>query len=327
MRNIPSVTLIILNWNGKEITFNCLNSLFKNTEYPKNYLNVVVIDNGSKDGSVNFLKSKFADQIDVLDLKSNEGFILGNNSGIKFAIEKYDPDYILLLNNDTEIVQRDWINKLVETGESNPKIGIVGPKLIFPNGRIQWSGRKREKNALFLILQTATARLNPGFGQFEELASSANFIGDVNTISGACMLIKSRLIREMGVLDTTLLPMYQEDVEYSFRVWKYGWRVVYRGDVKVVHYEGYSIEKEQSKELDDKKFYWAMRNSVSVSWRYLGALKTLLLGFPIYLAVVLVDKKNKTKELSLRNIKLRKDQKKVKILVKCYLNVLRRRKR
>lgn len=319
MENLPSVAILILNWNGKDVTYNCASSIIRNTDYPRDKLKIVVIDNGSSDGSYYHLKRKlypFGDIVTVMRLKRNYYFIKGNNIGISYVLEHFDPDYVLLLNNDTEVIQKDWLKKLIELAESDDKIAIIGPKLIFPNGIIQWSARKKEKNPFFLILQTITARLNPGFGEHEEKAVSANFIGEVNTISGACMLIKTEFIKKHGKLDISLYPMYQEDVEYSLRAWKYGYKVVYRGDVKVIHYEGYSMEsKKELKELEYKKFRWSLRNSILVSSRYIGTWKTIVFGFPIYLFVTLLDKKYKDKKLAITNVAIRKDIKtRLKIL-------------
>ena len=312
MENLPSITILILNWNGKDVTYNCVSSIIRNTDYPRDKLKIIVIDNGSTDGSYYYLKQKlyrFRDVVIVMRLERNYYFIKGNNIGISYALEHFDPDYVLLLNNDTKIIQKDWLRKLIELAESDSRIAIVGSKLIFPNGVIQWSARKREKNPFFLILQTITARLNPGFGKREEKAISANFIGEANTISGACMLIRTEFIKRCGKLDISLYPMYQEDVEYSFRAWQCGYKVMYRGDVKVVHYEGYSIENsgKLKKELKYSKFYWALRNSMLVSLRYIGVWKTLIFGLPIYLFVIFFDKKDPHKSMSALNIALQKD--------------------
>lgn len=302
MKNNPLVSIIILNWNGKEITDRCLDTLLKRTKFEKERFHVLVIDNGSNDGSSDYLDTKYGDRIELIRLTSNLGFINGNNLGIEYVMNKYDPDYILLLNNDIEIIQDDWLQKLTDTAEENKNVGLVGPKLIFPNGRIQWSGWRLEKNPIFLILQTTTARMNPGFGEFADDSIIANFVGEVNTISGACMLINKKLIENIGLLDSSLYPMYQEDVEYSFRAWKNGYQVLYRGDVSLVHKESETIQKYKG-ELEYKKLFWAVRNSMIVSKRYFGFLKTFLLGMPIFIFITLFDKRQKSKKLNIYNLK------------------------
>lgn len=305
MRHNLKVSIIILNWNSKKVTLDCLNSLLNGTDYPKNLLNIILVDNGSTDGSKEIFNENFSREIDLISLNENLGFIKGNNLGISYALEKFNPDYILLLNSDTLIVQKDWLKILVETAEKDEKIGIVGPKLMFPNGKIQWSGKKTDKNPISLILQTMTARNNPGFAEFEKNAPYSNFTGEVNTISGACMLIKMELIRNIGLLDVSLCPMYQEDVEYSFRAWKNGYKVMYNGNIKVVHYEGYSSNNGFKSNENVWKEYLALRNSIIVSLRYIGRLNTLIFGFPFFIFALFFDKKQKTEKLSIKNIKFK----------------------
>lgn len=303
MNNHPSVSIIILNWNGKEITTKCLDSLIGITDYPKNKLNIILIDNNSKDGSVQTFEHEYGDSIDLIPMESNIGFIKGNNYGMKIAINKYNSEYILLLNNDMEIIDKNWLTKLIQTSMDS-KVGVVGPKLIFPNGKIQWSARKIGDNTFFLILQTLTARMNPGFGEYETEAPYANFVGEANTISGACMLINSAVIKKIGMLDVSLYPMYHEDIEFSFRTRKAGYKVVYRGDVNVIHHESYSINQGN---INNKKFYWALRNSIIVNRRYRGFWRTFLVGLPLFLFVTLFDKKNVNLKLKFSNLKLRKN--------------------
>lgn len=302
MIEFPSISVIILNWNGRVITEKCLDSLIGITNYPKNRLNIILIDNNSNDGSVQFFNHEYKNIIDLISLENNIGFIKGNNYGIKVAINKYNSDYVLLLNNDTEIIEENWLKTLVETA-TNDEVGIVGPKLIFPNDRIQWSARKIGDNTFFLILQTLTARMNPGFGEPKNQPYT-NFSGEANTISGACMLIKSKVIKKIGMLDLTLYPMYQEDVEFSFRVWENGYKVIYRGDVCLIHHESLTINKTS---LKTEKFYWALRNSIIVNRRYRGLWNTMIIGTPLFLFYTLFDKKNDNIKLGISNLKFRKN--------------------
>jgi len=295
----PHVSIITLNWNEKKILKNCLKSLFKNTDY-KNF-KVIVVDNGSTDNSVEMVKKEFKN-VDIVENKENLYFIKGNNIGIKYALKKYNPDYLLLINNDTIIFEKDWLIKLVRVAENDKKVGIVGPKLIFPNKRVQWSGRRKESNLIFLIFQTLSASLNPGMGTDKRLSE---FIGEVNTASGACMMIKKDLINEIGFLDEKLAPAFQEDIEYSFRTWKNGYKVVYVGTSNVIHLQSYTVNRH--KEKSKEKLYLALRNSIIVSKKYFGFWKTLLFGLPIFLFTVLLERKNKTLAFSINNLRFRKN--------------------
>ncbi|MGZ7107764.1 MAG: glycosyltransferase family 2 protein [Methanobacterium sp.] len=303
MKDRPLVSIIILNWNGKKVTEKCLTTLIDVTSYSN--FNLIVIENNSSDGSAKFLSKKFGNKIDLICLNENLGFIKGNNHGIEYSFLKYHPQYIILLNNDTEIIEEDWLDKLINIIDKDEKIGIIGPKLLFPDRRIQWSGRKKGCNTVNLILQTLTARMNPGFGENEKNAPYANFIGEVNTISGACMVIKSDLIKKIGFLDLSLYPMYQEDVEYSLRAQEAGYKVFYHGDVNIIHHEGYTEKLDTLENNMEMRQYWALRNSMFVCIRYYGWKKTFFIGIPIFLFYNFFDKKHKTKKLSIYNLKFR----------------------
>src|SRR3989344_6210390 len=294
----PSVCIIVLNWNGKDVLKDCLSSLFKTTGY-KNF-RAVVVDNGSVDTSVEMVRHLYK-KVDVLENKTNLGFMKGNNVGIEFVIERYNPDYVLLLNNDTKIIQHDWLERLVIVAESDRDIGLVCPKLVFPDGRIQWSGRKKESNLVYLMIQALSASLNPGIGLDE---TSSSFVGEVNTVSGACMLIKTGLIKSIGSLDEGLSPFYQDDVEYSFRAKKFGYKVVYVGDSKVIHLQSYSFRK---RGISDKNLYLALRNSLIVSKKYFGFFRTSFIGLPIIMLTCIFERSDKTLGFSIKNLKVRKN--------------------
>src|SRR3989339_346256 len=121
--NKPLVYILILNWNGKEDTLECLSSL-KKIDYP-NY-KTIVIDNGSTDDSVKIINKKYP-KIKIIENKKNLGYAEGNNVGIRYAL-KNKADYVLILNNDT-IVDKKFLTELVKVGESNEKVGIVGPNV------------------------------------------------------------------------------------------------------------------------------------------------------------------------------------------------------
>jgi len=298
----PRISLIISNFNGKDTTDRCVQSVVQYTAYPQERLRILVVDDGSVDGSVSVLRQRFDGKIELLEMNQNVGFIKANNAAITYALESHQPDYVMLLNNDTEAVQPDWLARLVETAERcGERMGIICPQLIFPDGRVQWSGRPRERNTIALILQTVTARLNPGFATKD---SAKHEVIEVNTASGACMLIKSALIRRIGLLDVSLAPAFQEDVEYSFRTWRAGFNVLYRPDIKVVHHERVSFEGRRNPEAAKNKKYWTVRNSMLVCFKYFGIGRTLAFGLPIFAIQALFDPKNKRKKLGITNIAL-----------------------
>jgi len=119
------------------------------------------------------------------------------------------------------------------------------------------------------------------------------------------MLVKTEAFKRIGLLDEGLAPMYGEDVEYSFRVWKNGYKVIYAGHTCVIHHESYTIDKFKET-LQKKKLYCSIRNSIIISKTYFGLLRTLLFGLPILLIAALLDKKDKSAGVNLKNLRLKK---------------------
>ena len=123
----PKVSIIILNWNSLDDTVHCLESLEKIT-YP-NY-DIIVVDNGSKGNDAEILREKFKGYIHIIENDKNYGFPEGCNIGMRYALKNSAPDYILLLNNDTTVAP-DFLAEMVKIAESDPLIGIAGPKIYF----------------------------------------------------------------------------------------------------------------------------------------------------------------------------------------------------
>lgn len=266
----PRVSIIILNWNGWMDTIECLESLYRIT-YP-NY-DVIVIDNGSNDDSVKKIKeyadgkivvnSKFFkynpnnkpikvfeiseddarqgkfnrplyEKIDVdrrmilIKNEANYGFAGGNNVGIKFALSILNPDYVLLLNNDT-VVDPKFLSELVKIAENNEKIGIIGPKIYYydynkQNDIIWFAGGR--------IFWWFPLHYHKGIRSYDNVAYSR--ILEVDFITGACVLIRKEILCRLGLLPTEYFMQY-EDIDFSMRVIKYGYKSVYVPMAKIWH--------------------------------------------------------------------------------------------
>jgi len=216
----PKVSIIVLNWNGLEDTIECLESL-KKIIYP-NY-EVIVVDNGSDGDDADILLKKFGDHIHVIHNDKNYGFTGGNNIAIKYALKK-DADYILLLNNDT-IVAPDFLSRLVEVAASNPKIGLLGPKIYLysePN-RIWFAGGKIS----FLSTHSNRGYMAIDRGQFDKVES-------VDFLSGSCMLIKRSVLESAGLLDPIFFFSF-EDIDLSLRSIVAGFTNIYVPSSKIWH--------------------------------------------------------------------------------------------
>ena len=189
---------------------------------------VIVVDNGSLDGSVELVKQSFP-WADVVALDKNYGFSIGNNKGIVYALKKYKPEYVLLLNNDIEIVQANWLSKMVSVAESEDNVGIVGCKLIYPDGKTQYIGTKTTVKGL--------TWLNPSSeGSFPE-------VFDVDSVLGACFLIKKAVLDRIGFLDPGFSPFVHEESDFCMRAEKAGYRTCMTLGVRIVHFWKISVKR------------------------------------------------------------------------------------
>ncbi|MBL7110266.1 MAG: glycosyltransferase family 2 protein [Candidatus Marinimicrobia bacterium] len=215
-----SVTVIVLNWNGSELLKDCLNSLEK-VEY--DHFNILVVDNGSTDDSVEYVTSTFLN-VDILELDNNLGFAAGNNAGFKYTLLKNNPDIVVFLNNDT-IVDPKFLDELINKFE-NPSIGMSTAKIFYadePN-RIWFNGAD---------VNLAIGRIS--HRNIREL-DSANTITYETTdyATGCCLAIKSDLFSEMDGFDEKF-PMYAEDVDLSIRVNQSGREIAMASKAHIWH--------------------------------------------------------------------------------------------
>ena len=203
---LPKVSIIILNWNGKDDTVECLESL-KKIDY-QNY-DIILVDNGSTDGSQEIIKKNYP-YVKLIENYKNLGFAEGCNIGIKASTS----GYLLLLNNDM-IFDRNMINELLVVMESDKKIGLVSPKMYFYDKKnVIWS-----VGGILRKYSTWTRGYNEiDSGQYDTVA-------DIDFWSGCC-LIKRKVLDEVGLFDPEFF-VYLEDVDLCLRIKKAGYRVVY----------------------------------------------------------------------------------------------------
>ncbi len=214
-----SVTVIVLNWNGKDLLKDCLESLEK-VEYP-NY-NILVVDNGSSDESVSYVQTEFP-HVDLLILDQNYGYAKGNNRGFEYA-KKKGAEYVIFLNNDT-IVEPNFIKPLLEpfkdksVGQTAPKIYYADnrEKIWYAGGKINfWSGNV----------------FHEGIRDFDSEKYRKNKETDYAT--GCCFCIRSEDYSRMNGFDETF-SMYGEDVDLSLRINKQSQFIYFIPESKIYH--------------------------------------------------------------------------------------------
>lgn len=227
-----TVSIVIPCYNNFEITMKCLRAVLKNTRNVS--YEVIIADDKSTDKT-----SEIADYVsNIKYIRNSEenGFVNNCNSGASIAIGKY----IYFLNNDTQ-VQPDYLEPLVRTIENDSDIGIVGSMLIFPDGKLQEAGA--------MVFQDVRGA-NIGRNSINIEDVSFNYVRDTDYISGAALMIKSDLFRELNGFDKVYSPAYCEDSDLCLRVWyKKNKRVVYQPKSRVVHFEGQSFPSEEKKKL------------------------------------------------------------------------------
>ena len=218
LRPRTKVAAIVLSYNGAKVVGACLESLFKSS-YQN--LEVIVVDNGSTDGTASLVRERFP-RARLISTGKNLGFAGGNNIGIAAT----DADIVILLNDDTTI-EPDAIDAIVRFAGSDPDVGIVGCKILYPDGKtIQHAGGA--------VLPNGLTR-HYGYGELDN--GQFDRVFDVAYVTGAAIAIKREVLDRLGLLDAGYFPIYFEEVEFCERARRLGYRVVYLPRAVVYHYE------------------------------------------------------------------------------------------
>ncbi len=249
------ISVIIVNYNVKELLEQCINSIITASSNLK--VEIIVVDNNSFDGSITYLKNKFPDQLNLKLIESplNLGFAKANNLGAKEA----QGEYLLILNPDT-ILQEDTLAKSLKYYKSNNGIGALTCKLILPNGKLDLACRRSFPTpsvAIYRIL--GLSRIFPGsktFGTYNLTYLDENETYEVDAIVGAFMLIKKDIYDNVKGFDEDYF-MYGEDLDLCFRIKKAGYKIYYYPGTSIIHYKGESTKKSSISYVNN--FYGAMQ--------------------------------------------------------------------
>lgn len=245
----PKVSIVVLNWNGGGDVIECLKSV-RDIDYPD--YEIIVVDNGSTDGSVAEIGQKFPD-IKVIENSENLGFAEGNNVGIRAATG----DYIMLLNQDT-VAGKSMLKDLVQVMEADDNIGIVGPMILYYDepDKIWCAGSK---------LHFAYAS-HIGKGARKEFFTRSC---SVDYIAGCAMLVKKEVLNKIGLLASEYF-LYFEDADFCLRARKAGYKCVYVPSPTVWH-------KATGEWITNPtQAYYYMRNAIVFAKRALSGLKEFI---------------------------------------------------
>lgn len=232
----PKVSVVILNWNRKDDTVDCLKSLRRISTYGYD-LSILVVDNGSTDGSIEEFNKITDPSFKLIKSETNLGFVGGNNLGIKCAMED-GADWILVLNNDT-LADKNMIKEMVKFAEGKTNVGIVSPKIYFApgfefhkgiypkftSGKVIWAaGGKIDWDNVY---GTNIGVDDVDRGQYDE-------VKEIDFASGASMLISRKVIEKIGYFNPKYF-MYLEDTEFCQRAKNVGFKIFYLPSAMLWH--------------------------------------------------------------------------------------------
>jgi GT2 family glycosyltransferase len=238
---VTDISIIIVSWNTKKYMEECLTSL-RGMEGNVS-AEIIVVDNASADGTPEMIRTQFPD-VKLIETGANLGFAKGNNVGIKEATGKY----ICLINSDVN-VPSDCLNKMHAFMEQEPSIGLLGPGMLRPDGKVYRSGMRFPTlwnlflRALFL---DSLFKSTGFFGGFLMKDFQFDHTRDIDVLNGWLWMARREALEQVGPLDGRFF-MYAEDVDWCQRFHLAGWRVVFYAEAQAVHYGGASAASAPSR--------------------------------------------------------------------------------
>jgi N-acetylglucosaminyl-diphospho-decaprenol L-rhamnosyltransferase len=278
--NTPDLSIIIVNWNTRELLGECLRSIGRDSGSgvrgqgfvaPSLTPEIIVVDNASADGSAEMVQREFPDVRLILN-EGNLGFARANNRGIAASRGRY----VLLLNSDT-VASTDALEMLVAFMDAHPEAGVVSPRLLRPDGTVQPYAFGGDPTLGYLLRRGFNRLLRHRY--LHDWNTSA--VQEVDWVSGACLMARRAAIEQAGPLDESMF-MYFEDNEWCLRIRNADWKVYYDPQAEIVHLGGQSLAKNP-----------AARQAYSESLRYFyrkhysrAAQMLLSLLLPLYRRVI-----------------------------------------
>lgn len=255
----PKIHLIVLNWNDKELSRKCLSSIEK-VSY-SNY-EVLIVDNNSEDGSVEFFKQHFPNY-DILSLKDNLKYAGGNNAAVDY-LQPNEEDYLVFINNDT-IVSSDFLDHLIDPFLNDPNCIITVPKILFAMdiNKIWYAGG--------LVNMWKGTIDHIGIRNFD--APRYSFMMETDYATGCCLCISYTDFEKLNYFDTTF-NMYCEDVDLSIRAKKMNRKIVYSPKSIILHSVSQSLGENSLKKIRNK-----LSGQVKLFWKHASGLQIITLTF------------------------------------------------
>lgn len=292
--------VVIVNWNTRDLLRDCLTSLQAGD--PSITRRVIVVDNASTDRSAEMVETEFP-SVEVIRNPVNGGFSQANNIGLRAldfgkgaSLNESSvglPRYALLLNPDT-VVSPDGLRLMIDKMDAEPSIGIIGPRLVMPDGKLDLACRRSFPTPeVSLWRMTGLSKVFPKsrlFGRYNMTYLDEHLETEVDCVVGAFMLVRREAIEQVGLLDEAFW-MYGEDIDWAFRIKQAGWKVLYFPRVTVLHVKRAASRQNPRTRLEFQRasliFYRKHYAATTPRWLHLAVLLGLLLkgGRPMWNAL------------------------------------------
>jgi GT2 family glycosyltransferase len=233
------VSIVIVNWNTREVTCDCIESLYDQTRSLE--FEVVVIDNASADDSVEAIRRQFPDVI-LIENKDNRGFAAANNQGLAIAQGRY----VLLLNSDT-VVLDNAIEKAVEFADTRGDAAVIGCRVLNPDKSLQPTCFMFPSVLNMLLSTTYLYKIFPRsrfFGRERMGWWNRDDVREVGVVTGCFMLTRREAIEQVGMMDEDFF-MYGEETDWCYRFKQAGWKVMFTPAMEIIHLGGQSSKQVQ----------------------------------------------------------------------------------
>lgn len=280
------VSVIIVNWNTRDILRDCLDSVYAQTKGIS--FEVIVIDNASSDGSADLVKRSFPD-VHLIENMENRGFAAANNQGMRLAAGRY----VLLLNSDT-VVLDNAIARMAAFAEGQSRAGVIGCRVLNADRTMQRTCFMYPSPLNMLLAASYLYKLLPGsrlFGREQMTWWGRDDVREVEVVTGCFMLVRRQAIDQVGLMDESFY-MYGEETDWCFRFHQGGWKVMFAPSGQIIHLGGASsrrVANEMILQLQAGilQFLYKHRSR----WAYLAGCILmgvfLLLRIPLWLAKML----------------------------------------
>lgn len=252
------LSIIIVNWNTRDLLLQCLGSIYQTIEGIE--MDVFVVDNGSLDGSITAAQERFP-EVKLIQNEMNLGFARANNQALRIAMGKY----LLLLNPDTQ-VKKEAIDRLISFMDTHPEAGGAGGQLLNADGSKQNSIANFPSLVTELFNKSLLRWLFPKAFPGKERNYPEPI--EVDSVIGACMIVKRGVVEQVGLLDEDYF-LFLEETDWCYRIQEAGWKIYHIPQSEIYHFQGKGAELEKRKakiEYYRSRYLFFKKNRGNLQW-------------------------------------------------------------